>query len=187
MKHILPLTAASAFVATPALAAKGPFLSLSNSDFVVLIAFIIFLGILAYFKVPAMLAGLLDQRAQGIASDIEEAKALEEEAKSLLADYKRKQKDVQEQANRIVAQAKSEASAAAELAKADLAASITRRLAAAEDQIASAQASAVKEVRDQAISVAVAASRDVIAQSLDAAQGNTLIDAAISQVETKLH
>jgi F-type H+-transporting ATPase subunit b len=60
-------------------------------------------------------------------------------------------------------------------------------LAAAQDQIASAEASAVKEVRDQAISVAVSAASAVLAKQMTAAQANKLIDASIADVGTKLH
>ncbi|MDG2340628.1 MAG: ATP F0F1 synthase subunit B [Paracoccaceae bacterium] len=76
---------------------------------------------------------------------------------------------------------------AAEAAKEDLANSITRRLAAAEDQIASAQASAVKEVRDQAIDIAVKAASQIVSSQMSAAQGNSLIEAAIKDVDAKLH
>ena len=76
---------------------------------------------------------------------------------------------------------------AAELAKEELKASIARRLAAAEDQIASAEANAVKEVRDQAITIAVGAANDVIAKQMTAAQGNKLIEDAIAEVDAKLH
>ena len=62
-----------------------------------------------------------------------------------------------------------------------------RRLAAAQDQIASAESSAVKEVRDQAIAIAVAAAKDVIAKQMTAADGNKLIEDAISEVQAKLH
>ena len=75
----------------------------------------------------------------------------------------------------------------AEQAKADLKVTIARRLQAAEDQIASAEASAVKEVRDRAVTVAVAAARDVIAKQMTAAAGNKLIDEAIAEVDAKLH
>ena len=92
-----------------------------------------------------MIGGALDTRAAGIKSELDEARALREEAQTLLASYERKQKEVQEQAGRIVAQAKSDADTAAEQAKADLEKSIARRLAAAEEQIASAQTAAVKE------------------------------------------
>lgn len=186
MKHAIALIFSFA-LATPALAAKGPFLSLGNTDFVVLISFVLFIGILFYFKVPGMLGGMLDKRATDIKAELDEARALREEAQTVLASYERKQKEVQEQANRIVETAREEAARAAEDAKADLQKSIARRMAAAEDQIASAEASAVKEVRDQAIAVAVAAAKDVMAKQMTPAESNKLIDAAISEVKTKLH
>lgn len=183
------LTSALAFglVASPALAAKGPFISLANTDFIVLIAFVLFIAVLFYFKVPGMLSKMLDERSSGIQSELDEARALRDEAQALLASYERKHKEVQDQADRIVAQAKVDAEAAADVARADLARSIERRIASAEDQIASAQAGAVKEVRDSAVSVAIAAARDVIAKQMTAADVNKLVDDAIDQVDAKLH
>ncbi len=180
------LTAAS-LSAAPAFAASGPFFSLGNTDFIVLLGFLLFIGVLFYFKVPAMLGGMLDKRADGIKSELDEARALREEAQTVLASYERKQQEVKEQAARIVEHAKSEAENAAELAKDDLKKSIARRLAAAEDQIVSAQAAAVKEVRDQAIVVAIGAARDVVAKQMTAASANKLIDAGIAEVDAKLH
>lgn len=179
---IIALTAAS-----PAFAASGPFVSLHNTNFIVLLAFLLFIAILFYFKVPGMLGGMLDKRADGIQSDLDEARALREEAQTLLAAFERKQKEVQEQSGRIVEHAKEEAAVAAEQAKEDLKTSIARRLAAAEDQITSAQVSAVKEIRDQAISIAIGAANDVIAKQMTAAEGNKLIDAAIAEAGEKLH
>lgn len=186
------LTAAFAFAAAPAMAAsKNPFSayfwSLTNTDLIVLIAFILFIAVLFYFKVPSLLMKLLDDRAAGIKSDLEEARALKDEARALLGSYERKQAEVQEQADRIVAQAKSDAEAAAAQARIDLEASIARRLAAAEDQIGSAEASAVREVRDRAAQIAILAAQDVIAKELSAADANKLIDAAIADVDAKLH
>lgn len=182
------LTAALMTVlASPAFAATGPFVSLKNTNFIVLLAFLLFLGVLMYFKVPSKIGEMLDGRSAAIKSELDEAKALREEAQSLLASYERKQKEVQAQADRIVATAKDEAATAAETAKADIANSITRRMAAAEEQIASARASAIKAVKDQAVVVAVAAAKDVIAAQMDAKAGNALIDAAIADVEAKLH
>lgn len=175
------------FVASPAFAASGPFFSLKNTNFIVLMAFILFILVLMYFKVPGMLGKMLDQRAEGIKSELEEARALREEAQSILASYERKQKEVQEQADRIIETARSDAQAAAEQAKADLKTSVARRLAAAEDQIASAQAAAERDVRDAAITVAVAAARDIVAKQMTATEGNKLIDSAIADVEAKLH
>ncbi len=181
------LTLALSVVAFPVAAASGPFFSLNNTDFVVLIAFLLFIGVLLYLKVPGKIAGLLDDRAAGIQSDLDEARSLREEAQSILADYERKQKEVQGQADQIVANAKVEAKAAAEQARADLKLSIERRLQAADDQIASAEASAVKQVRDTAVTVAVQAANDVIAKGMSAKDAGGLIDAAIKDVGAKLH
>lgn len=182
------LTSLFAIAASPALAAGDkPFFSLANTDFVVTIAFAIFVGLLLYFKVPGLVGGMLDKRADSIKGELDEAKALREEAQSLLASYERKQKEVQEQSARIVAAAKEEATNAATAAKDDIAKSITRRLAAAEEQIASAEASAVKEVRDQAIAVAVGAAKDVIAKQMDAKSAGAMIDDSIATVAEKLH
>ena len=186
MRNLTALILSLGF-ASPALAASGPFFSLHNTNFIVLLAFLVFIGILVYFKVPGMIGEALDKRASGIRSELDEARALREEAQTLLASYERKQKEVQDQADRIVAHAKSDAAVAAEQAKADLEKSIARRLAAAEEQIASAEAAAVKEVRDQAVTIAVAAANQVIAKQMTATEGNKLIDAAIAEVDAKLH
>jgi len=184
----LTLTAVLAgMIASPAFAAGDVFFSLKNTDFVVLLAFILFIAVLFYFKVPGLLGGMLDKRADTIKSELEEARALREEAQTLLASYERKQKEVQDQADRIVTAAKEEAKAAAAQAQVDLAKSLERRMAAAEDQITSAEAAAVKAVRDQAVTIAIVAARDVIAKQMTATDGNKLIDDAIAQVGDKLH
>lgn len=181
------LTLALMALATPAAAATGPFFSLHNTNFIVLIAFLVFIGILLYFKVPAKVTGLLDARAAMIKSELEEARSLREEAKSLLATYDRKLKEVREQSDRIVAGAKAEAEAAAAQAKADLQNSVTRRLAAAEEQITAAETAAVRAVREQAIAVAVSAASELLAKQMTAESASASIDAAIAQVEAKLH
>ncbi|MFN3721486.1 MAG: F0F1 ATP synthase subunit B [Paracoccaceae bacterium] len=173
--------------ATPAFAATGPFFSLRNSDFVVSISFLVFLGILLYFKVPSKIIGLLDARALQIRADLEEARALREEAKALLASYERKQKEVKEQSDRIVAAAKAEAEAAAAQAKVDMQQSIDRRVAAAEEQIQAAENSAIRAVREEAIAVAVAAAGVVLAKQMTAETAQASVDAAIQEVNAKLH
>ena len=185
MKRIL--IPAFALTASPAFAAGDVFFSLNNTDFVVLIAFLIFVGVLLYFRVPSTVAGMLDKRADGIRSDLDEARSLRDEAQALLASYERKQKDVQAQADRIVANAREEAERVAEASRADIEASVERRLAAAEEQIASARAAAVKEVKDRAVAVAVSAAREVLQEQMDDSRQDALIDQSIETVGQRLH
>lgn len=173
--------------ATPALAAEGAFFTLTNTNFVVMVAFLLFVGVLVYLKVPGILAGMLDKRAAGIRAELDEAKALHEEAQTILAGYERKKVEVEELAERIVERAKVEAEEAAEAAKAALAASIDRRLRAAQDQIASAQTAAVREVRDRAIEIAVAAAGQVMASSMTEKAADDMIGAAMAEIGDRLH
>ena len=183
----LMLVAGPALAAEPGYAPGYDFTSLFNTDYVVLIGFLLFLSILFYFNVPAMLGGMLDKRADGIKAELDEARALREEAQTLLASYERKQREVADQAERIVAQAKADAEAAAEQARADLEKSIARRLAAAEDQIASAEDKAVRSVRNRAVEVAIAAAAETVAKGMGASDANKFIDDAIGEVERRLH
>lgn len=183
IRYIVPALLA----ASPALAASGPFFSMNNTNFVVLIAFILFVGVLLYFKVPSMLTGHLDKRSDDIKSELDEARSLREEAQTLLASYERKQAEVQEQADRIVTQAKRDAQVAADEAKAELQNTIARRIQAAEEQIGQAEAKAVLSIRDRAIQVAVEAAGEVVAKNMTAADANALVDSSIETVAAKLH
>ena len=57
----------------------------ASPEFWVLIAFLGFIALLIYYKVPGMVAGMLDKRAADIAAELEEAQ-------QLLASYQRKQR-----------------------------------------------------------------------------------------------
>ncbi len=186
MKRIALL---ASMLATPAFASGGDFAwySLNDTNFVVLLAFTGFILVLLYFGVPKLIAKMLDDRAEGIQSEIDEARALREEAQTILASFERKHKEVEGQVAGIIAHAKTEAEIAAEAAKADLKDSIGRRLQAAVDQIASAEEAAVREVKDKAVTIAIAAAGEVIAANMSDKDAGGLINDAITVVGDKLH
>lgn len=184
---IARLTAALVVAGSPAFAATGPFFSLRNTDFIVLLAFLVFVGILLYYRVPALIGKLLDRRAEGIRADLAEARRLRDEAQEIYAGYERRQREVKGQADEIVANARREAIAQADKAKADLEQSIKRRLQAAEDQIASAEADAIRAVRNRAVQVAVAAATDVLMRQTSESDRQAGIDRAIDDVARHLN
>lgn len=187
MTRIATLSAALVVLAQPAFAASGPFFSLGNTNFVVLLAFVVFLLVLLYFKVPRLTGKMLDDRATFIQGELDEARSLRDEAQGLLASFERKQKDVQGQAEQIITRARGEAEAAAAQAKEDIADTVARRLEGAQEQLKSALKAAEDEVRNTASKAAVEAARDLIAKGTTATVGNKLIDNAIADVEAKLH
>jgi len=160
---------------------------LHNTEIVVGIGFVIFVAVLLYYKVPAMIARKLDERAVRIRAELDEARALRDEAQSLLASYERRQREVKTHAEGIVTAAKAEAEKAAAAAKEDIRRSVARRMQTATEQIAAAEQAAVRQIKDRAVAVAVAAAADVLKGGMKADDANRLIDAAIDEVGAKLH
>lgn len=160
---------------------------LYDTYFVVALSFVIFVAILWKYDVHGMLLRMLDDRAERIRKELEDAKALREEAQALLASYERRQKEVAEAAASIVARAKEDAAAAAEQAKKELAESLDRRLRAANDQIAAAEAAAMREVKDRAVAVAVAAAADILRGAMSPEALSARTDAAIRDLGPRLN
>ncbi|MBK4215499.1 F0F1 ATP synthase subunit B [Paracoccus caeni] len=183
----LAAIAAVALSAGPAAAASGPFFRLANTDFIVLVSFLVFVGIIVYFKIPQVIGRLLDGRADNIRKDLDEARKLREEAQEIYASYERRQREVAGQADQIVANAKREAQAQAAKAQDDLKNSIERRLKAAEEQIASAEGDAVRAVRDRAVQTAVAAASELLEAQVKGGQRSAGIDDAIEDVARRLN
>lgn len=189
LRYATLATSALTLIAAPAFAAGGDygFASFFNTNYVVLIGFILFLALLFYFNVPAMILKMLDDRAETIRSELDEARNLRDEAQAVLAAYERKSREVAEQSQRIIDHAREEARLAADAAKEDLKQSIARRLKAAEEQITSAEEKVTRELRNRAVDVAIAAAAKILADSTTATEANKRIDAAIAEVESRLH
>lgn len=160
---------------------------LNNTEIVVSIGFLIFLAILGYYKVPSLILGKLDERAVKIRADLDEARALREEAQALLASFERKQKEVAQLAEDIVAAAKVDAEKAAAAAKEEIQRSVVRRIQTATDQIEAAEKAAVRQIKDRAVAIAVAAASDVIRDRIRPEDAVALVDSSIATVGAKLH
>ena len=150
-------------------------------------AFVLFVGILFYLKVPGMLTSALDERAKKISDDLDQARELREEAQVLLASYQRKQRDALKEAEGIIAHAKEEAMREAEQAEKKLEEAIARRQQAALNKIALAEAQAENEVRDTAIEIAIAAATAVVAQQVQGYRADALVDTAIQELRRHLN
>lgn len=159
----------------------------ANSTVVVAISFILFVGILYYVGVHRKLGAALDARSERIRSDLDQARRLREEAQKTFAEFERKRLEVEGQAAEIVEHAKAEAQRAAESAKLDIKDAVERRLRAADEQIAMAEASAISEVRNRAVQVAVAAAAEVMKKRLPDDKADALVAESIEAVGRRLN
>ena len=147
----------------------------------VALGFIIFIAIV-WRKVSAALSSLLDNRAEKIKTELNEAENLRAEAQADLKKYQKLQKEAVADAKRIVADAQAAADRIREAAAEKAEESIKRRETQAKAKIAAAEAAVISELRDRATSLAISASKDVLAAELDADLSASMIDNSLSQI-----
>lgn len=158
-----------------------------DATFWAFVALIIFLGIVFYMKVPGMISKSLDERANKIRNELDEARRLREEAQQLLAEYQRKRKEAEQEAGDIVAAAKREADQLVVEAQKKTEEYVARRTALAEQKIGQAERDAVNEVRASAVDIAVEAARKLLGDKVDAKTGAELFKSSLQEVKAKLN
>jgi F-type H+-transporting ATPase subunit b len=160
---------------------------LEDPEFWVGIGTLLFLGVLLWQKVPALITSALDARAAAIAKELDEAQRLRSEAEALLAEYKKKRAEAEGEAAKIVSEAKAEAERYAAESRTALAAQIERRGRQAEEKIAQAEAQAVAEMRALAADRAIAAAETLLAARLDDKRAADLVKRSLEEIPTKLN
>ena len=159
---------------------------LSNPETWVAAAFIIFVA-LAAKPIGRAIGRGLDARADRIRAQLDEARSLRDEAERLLAEQQRKQIAAVKESEAIIAHAREEAERIHRESAANLEAAFGRREKMALDKIAQAEAQAVADVRNQAVAVAIAEAAKLLADNIDAAKADALVDDSIRELERKLH
>ena len=148
----------------------------------VAIAALIVIGLMLWKKVPAAIGRMLDTRIDAIKSQLDEAAKLRAEAEALRAEYEAKAQAAQADAATMRAHAHQEAIEIVAKAKADAEALMDRRARMAEDKIATAERSAIAEVRARAADAAAKAAGLLIAEHHDGNADRAMTDRAIAGI-----
>ncbi len=160
---------------------------LHDPTFWVLVAFIGFVGALIYFKVPGLVTGALDSRAEKIKSDLDQADTLLTEAQDLLASYQKKQREAADVAQDIKAQAREEVERIAQQGRERLEEALKRREKLAMDRIAQAELAALDEIRARTVDIAMDATQELLSGKLSPAKADAMIDDAIAALPNRLN
>jgi F-type H+-transporting ATPase subunit b len=158
-----------------------------DPEFWVGIGILVFLALLLWKRVPALVGKSLDARAASIAKELEDAHRLRKEAEALLSEYRKKADAAEQEAGAIVAEAKAEATRFAAESQNTIKAQIERRGKQAEDKIAQAEAQAVAEVRALAADAAIVAAEKLIAARLDDSRSTDLVKRSLGEIPSKLN
>ena len=153
----------------------------------VLIAFILLMGLFAYFGVHRTVLKALDNRSARIKAELDSARKLKEEAASVLAEYKARRASAEREAEEIISGARADAERIAAEAKAKMEDFVARRTKTAESKIALAEAQALADVRAAAAEAAVAAASNILSQSVKGQVADDLLAKGIAEVRQKLN
>jgi F-type H+-transporting ATPase subunit b len=167
-------------------ASDAPMFSLANTDFVVAIAFALFIGVLIYFRVPKIIGELLDKRAASIKGEIDEAHRLLEEAKSLLAKLEREHKENITKAKEIIEDAELSSKKILEESKSEIKLAVSRKLKLAERQIQANEKDLINAIKVDLIDEAFKLAQEQIENKVNLEVANLIAEESLSEIEIKL-
>jgi F-type H+-transporting ATPase subunit b len=159
----------------------------AEPEFWVAVAFVILMGVFAYFGIHRTVLKALDHRSERIKAELDDARRLKEEAAKLLSEYKARRATAEREAQDIIASAKVEAGRIASEAKTKMEDFVARRTKTAESKIALAEAQALADVRAAAADAAVTAASTILSQSVKGEVADTLLAKGIAEVHKKLN
>jgi F-type H+-transporting ATPase subunit b len=133
------------------------------------------------------LVAMTDKHAAEVMRQLDEARSLRLEAEQLIVQYRHKREEAQMEAVRIVDHAKAEAKRLLDDAQIQLKDTMARREQQTLDKIARLEGDAVKELRGQAVDMALATTQKMLKDALDAQRQAFLIDQAIKEMPKTVH
>ena len=157
-----------------------------DATFWVAISFILFIGLLVYFKIPQKVNEMLNQLISNIKNEINESEKLRNEAKTLLDNSQTKLDNAENEVNRITEQAKkdSEKLIIEINEKFHKSAEIKKKLA--EIKISQMKESAIKEIKDTSIKIAVGSVKKIISTSIDKNKLDAIFEKDLEEAKTEL-
>lgn len=129
----------------------------------------------------------LDNKIEAIRTEIQTAESLRMEAQELLAQYQRKQRDAEKEAAQILANAKEHARRIQEAAEVELVDAMSRREAQLSDRLKRIEQNAMAEIQGHAAELAVAATTEIIARTLDEKTAKALADNSAQSIAKHLN
>ena len=138
-----------------------------DATFWVAVSFVLFLGVLLYFKVPQKIFTSLDESINKIKKDIEEAEKLKEEAKNILSDYEARLDKSKVEIDLMIKNAQKESDANIIKTNDQFHKIFENRKKVAEEKIKQMKLQATKDIKNYSVEVAIIALEKIIKNSID--------------------
>ena len=149
----------------------------------VAIAFVIFIG-LVWRKASKAITGILDSRSLLIENELKEAKSLKEEALEELRKSLQSQKNISNEAEKIIKDAEDAAKKIREDANVSCSEIIKRREEQAKQKIMALETEAVNNIKKITGSIIIESSKVFIESNLDKKENNNIISESSNQIKS---
>ncbi len=158
----------------------------SDPSLWVALGFFIFIAILIYKKLPALLIHSLDERALRIKEELDEAEQLRSEAQFLLVSYQKKQRAASAEMDAIIEKAKKMAHEQASSMTESVEKMLDRRKASAQARIEQLKHDLLNDLRQRSADVVIIAAHLIIEQNKASVEHSKIIEDSINTVSEKI-
>ena len=157
-----------------------------DATFWVAVSFIIFVGVLIYFKIPQNVNNLLGKMIIDIKNEIDESEKLRMESKKLLDDAQSKLNSVSVETKKILDQAKSESDKLVIEMNDKFHKSSEIKKNLSKTKISQMKEAAIKEIKDNSIRIAVNSVKKIITTSVDKSKLDNLFEKNLEETKSEL-
>ena len=155
-----------------------------DATFWVTISFLIFLGILVYFKIPQKIKEVLEQNILNIKNQINEAEKLKEDAKNILIEQEKKISNSKNEVKEMINKANEDAEKNVIRVNKEFHNLMENRKKNAEERIRQLKNQAEKDIKNASVKIAIESVEKLIKNSLDKSKLDKIYSSSIE--ETKL-
>ena len=157
-----------------------------DATFWVGVSFIIFFGVLVYLKVPQKINEILNKLILDIKNEIDESEKLRTEAKTLLDNAQKKLDTAQSVSKDLLEQAKKDRDSLIIDLNDKFHKSSEIKKNSAENKINQMKDSAIKEIRDASIKIAVDSVKNILTTSVDKSKLDNLFQKSLDETKEEL-
>ena len=155
-----------------------------DATFWVAISFIIFIGILVYFKIPQKVIYLLDSNISQIKNQINDAENLKEEAKNILSENESRLSNSKSEIKLMLSKANDEAEKNILIANTEFHELMENRKKNADEKIRQMKEQAYKDIKNASVKISIEAVEKLLKNSIDKIKLDRMYLSSIE--ETKL-
>ena len=155
-----------------------------DATFWVAISFIIFLGILVYFKIPQKIKNVLNENISRIKNQINEAEKLREEAKNILSEHEKKISNSKAEVKLMIEKANENAEKNIIKTNEEFHRFMENRKKNTDERIKQMKNQALKDIKNTSVKIAIESVKKLLKSSIDKSKLDKIYLSSIE--ETKL-